>query len=263
MSQRAVCFSACAWLFGGCAGEPTDLEPVPTIEVARIGSNSLSPGAIAHSSLTTVTLDAASAAAMAGSDDARQVLRYAVRCALDSAQSVAFTTSGGFYEFSGDLAVAPGWTAGPLSASDAAWVSACVFALTNLSTTLVWISARGGNAGLATTPDELDAFQIEEGAFWGNAFTDRGPIEAFSCNGVDQIADDTRGDLPLRACAQPDGASSGLSPCGMSYAGPCSQVCAGIATYANCAFPGRSPVAEVITTMLHGEALPLELGPRH
>jgi hypothetical protein len=122
-----------------------------------------------------------------------------------------------------------------------------------LTSTMVWISARGDVPGLEITKIESDEYQIEEGAFWGNVFVDLGPVVASSCDGNDQAADDGYADLPLRQCAQPDGVpGSGLSPCGMHYAGLCRDVCASTGAYANCAAPGGLPAAEVITTMLYG-----------
>jgi hypothetical protein len=264
MLNRFVCVSAYAGILGACAVAPTggsaadpggrEPEAAQTVSnVPRIGSNAMSPAALAHAALTTDTLDATSAAAMGQTEDARTVLHYAVGCALDSTQSVTFSVGGTPYTFSGAMGIAPEWTSGALSESSAAWVSACLFARTNLTATAVWVSARGADAGLATTVTELDDYQIEEGAFWGNAFGDLGPISAHSCNGVDQASDDSYGDLPLRQCAQWDGVpSSGLSPCGMHYAGLCSDVCTSTGTYAGCAAPGDGAAAEVITTMLYG-----------
>jgi hypothetical protein len=241
---------------GGPAGDQADggTQTAPVVSnVPRIGANAMSPAALAQAEITTDQLDASSAEAMGQTADARTVLQYAVGCALDTSQSITFTVDDTEYTFSGGMGVAPGWTDGALSASDAAWVSACLFARTNLTSTSVWISARGSDAGLATTTAELASYQIEEGAFWGNAFVDLGAVEGYSCNGVDQAADDSYADLPLRQCAQWDGVpESGLSPCGMRYAGLCGDVCTATGTYGNCAVPGGAAAAEVVTAMLYG-----------
>jgi hypothetical protein len=239
-------------MIGGCAlesaGDATEVSNIP-----RITLNQLSPDQLAHGALIATKLDATSAAAMGQSADARAVLSYAVTCALDATQSIAFTVSGIEYSETGLMGLAPGWTSGALSASDAAWLSACLFSRVNLTSTAVSFSARGTMSALVTTSTELADYQIEEGAFWGNAFTDRGDVAAYSCNGVDQAADDSYGDLPVRQCAQSNGvAGSHLSPCGMNYAGLCSAVCASSAPYANCTFPGGSAAPAVITSFLYG-----------
>jgi hypothetical protein len=248
---------------GGCVAAPVDGEPrggapaspasPASMDVLRISGNSLAPAALMNATLTTARLDAAAAAALAGTAEAREVLVYAVGCALDDTQSVAFTVDGVGYTLAGSIGIAPGWTSGALSASDAAWVSACLFAHVNLTETLVWISARGDHAGLSTTAQERADYKIEEGAFWGNAFVDLGPLAAYSCNGVDQAIADDYGDLPLRQCAQSNGMSlASETPCGMHYAGLCSDVCGTGQPYASCSFQGEQPATAVITTMLRG-----------
>ncbi|MGH9884580.1 MAG: hypothetical protein ACREBE_03575, partial [bacterium] len=97
-------------------------------------------------------------------------------------------------------------------------------------------------------------YELEEGAFWGNVFTNLGAVSGYSCNGVDQAADDTIGDLPLRECAEWDGVeSSNASPCGFHYAGLCSTACTtATAPYSGCSFGGGTASAGVVTTFLYG-----------
>jgi hypothetical protein len=223
-------------------------------EIARVGSYTLSVSELINSSVTTARLDEASAAVMAATPEAGKVLGYAVHCALDSTQTITFTSAGSTYSIHGGLGIAPEWTTDGLSAFQAAWVSACVLAHATDEATLVWISVRGAQPGLVTTVDESAQFQLEEGAFWGNVFVDRGAVGAYSCNGVDQTADSSQGDLPFRTCTQWDRvAASNRSLCGMSYAGSCSAVCTtGTAPYAGCSFPGEAAASAVITTFLAG-----------
>jgi hypothetical protein len=243
---------ACALSLGACVASPADPAPA-TLVVPRLTANALTASAVFHGALTTDVLDGTGAAAMAATGDARQVLAYAVGCALDASQAITFTVGGVEYTDPGALGLAPGWTTGGLSASEAAWVSACVFSRVNLTGTSIAISARGAAAGLAATTGELASYQLEEGAFWGNAFVDLGAIAPYSCNGVDQAADDSIGDLPYRQCAQWDGvAGSQHSPCGMSYAGLCSDACATTAPYTGCAFPGGTASSSVVTSFLFG-----------
>jgi len=237
-------------LLGACAVDD-DGGPEVT-EAARIGLNALSPGALWASQLTVGTLDATHAAAMSPNAYARAVLAYAVGCALSSTQSITFTVGTAHYTDPGAFGVAPDWTTRALTATEAAWVSACVASRTNLTSTSVSISARGDNTGYATTSAELTDYQIEEGAFWANVFIDQGDIAMFGCNGVDQAANDTYGDLPLRQCAQSDGTSSGNTPCGFPYAGLCSAACTTASPYSGCSYGGGAAHAEVVTTFLYG-----------
>jgi hypothetical protein len=220
----------------------------------RIVTNALSPTAFAGSALTSSVLNATNAAAMGQTNSQRKVLAFATTCALDATQSVDFTISGVQYHNAGLMGVAPAWTSRALTATEAAWVSACIISRVNLTSALVNISARGANAGYDTTIGEVADYQLEEGAFWGNAFTDLGTVEGYSCNGVTQVANDTLGDLPLRECAEWDGVTnSNMSTCGFHYAGLCSNTCTtSTAPYAGCAFGGGSAVSSVVTTFLYG-----------
>lgn len=232
------------------------VEPVSqdVVSAPRIVTNALSPSAFASSALISGVLDATNAAAMGQTNFARKVLAFATTCALDSTQSIDFTISGVTYHDAGMMGVAPAWTQRALTATEAAWVSACIVSRVNLTSALVQISARGANAGYDTTIGEVADYAIEEGAFWGNAFTDLGTVQGFSCNGVDQAADDTAGDLPLRECAEWDGVTnSNASACGFHYAGLCSNACStATAPYTGCAFQGGSASSGVVTTFLYG-----------
>lgn len=216
-------------------------------------ANSLTPSQLANGQLTTVQLDATSAAAMGATADAREVLSYAVNCALSSDQSISFTVDGTAYTYAGALGVATNWTSGALSADDASWVSACVLSRVNATGTQVSISDRGDNAALSTTASEVANWNLEEGAFWGNTFIDQGAIAGFACEGSDNAADDTRGDLPLRQCARPD-SSGTTTACGFTYAGSCATACSASGPYAGCAAPGGAASANVITTFVQSSS---------
>lgn len=250
--------AACVLVLGACVTEPVVDEPVvgepaPT-SVPRIGANSLSPSALASTALTTSVLSSANALAMGQTSQARNVLAYAVGCALSDTQSVSFVLDGTTYNFDGAMGLVPGWTSSALSISEAGWISACILARVNVSSSPLTISARGDQGGLGTTSGELTDYQVEEGAFWGNTFVDLGSLAMYSCNGVDQATDDSYGDLPVRECAEWDGVTgSNLSPCGMSYAGLCSSVCTtSTAPYEGCSFQGGTASSEVVSTFLRG-----------
>ncbi len=236
-----------------CIEQPS--EPSPEIETApKITLNSLTPGFLTFSQLSTSALNSSSAAVMGPNKQARSVLTFAAGCALDATQTVSYTVGGSSYTLVGAMGVAPSWTTSGLTASQAAWVSACVLSRVNLTSAYVTISARGNNVGVDTSLSEVDEYEIEEGGFWGNAFVDLGSIAEYSCNGVDQAANDTYGDLPLRECAEWDGVTgSHASPCGMHYAGLCSAVCStSSAPYAGCSFQEGAASTAVVTTFLYG-----------
>ncbi|HSR97539.1 MAG TPA: hypothetical protein VLM79_10835 [Kofleriaceae bacterium] len=238
-------------LVAGCATDPFD--PGEAVQLDQV-SYSLSLSELSSGALSTVKLDATSAAAMGNTATARKVLTVAVACALGGTQTVAFSVGGTSYSATGVLGIAPGWTSTALTTTQAAWVSACVFARVTDASTLVWLSVRGTEASLAPTISERADYQVEEGAFWGNAFPNLGAIAGYSCVGNDQATNDSYGQLPLRQCAQWDGvASSNLSPCGMSYAGRCNQVCAStVAPYSGCSFLGGAAIGPVVTVFLPG-----------
>src|SRR5215831_19767335 len=144
-------------VLGACVVEPGDDPATETTEtdVPRIAANALSPTMLAYSALTTVQLDSAGAAAMGGNASARKVLNYAAGCALDSTQTVSFTLSGVTYTLYGAMGMVPAWTSRALTADEATWISACLFARVNLTSTTVTISARGAQSGLTSTSDEL------------------------------------------------------------------------------------------------------------
>jgi hypothetical protein len=250
-----------ALMMAGCAVESLTSIPATlgtehgseVTDLARVEVNPLAPADLTSSGLTTAVLDAANAAAMGGTDDARKVLTFAVGCALDTTQTISFTVDDTPYAITGGLGVAPAWTSRALTASEAALVSACLFAHASDEPSIIWISVRA-QTGLTTTSGELAEFQIEEGAFWGNAFVDLDTVAAYSCDGVDQAANDTYADLPYRQCAQWDRvAGSHTSPCGMSYAGLCSAVClTATAPYTGCSFLGGTASNTVVTTFLAG-----------
>lgn len=76
--------------------------------------------------------------------------------------------------------------------------------------------------GHDTTFREDAHYQLEDGASWGNAFTDRGAVIRCSCNDVEQAADATVCDLPLRECAEWEEVEDNASSCAFRYAGLCS-----------------------------------------
>jgi hypothetical protein len=246
--RNSVFFAALLTLAACTDPGGTGLSDTPKIIV-----NALTPSAFAGSLLSSNQLTSTSAATMGATANGRSVLEFAVGCALSNTQSISYTVSGTTYSATGLMGIATGWTSGAMSATDAAWVSACVVSRVNLTGATVTISARGGNAGLDTINGEAGNYMIEEGAFWGNVFGNLGTVAGNACDGVDQANNDTYGDLPLRECAEPG--LHNTTPCGFNYRGLCDQVCSsGAAPYDGCPVDGGA-VDTVVTTFLYG--LPL------
>ncbi len=223
--------------------------------VPKLSANAMTPNNLRNSNLNSLQLTVANAISMGNTTDRRVALQYAVGCALGPAQSITFTAPGWPQTtYQGAMGVATAWTTRDLSKTEANWVSSCVLSRINEFGTVVTISVRGATTGYATTSQELTDYQIEEGAFWGNVFTNRGLLVGNACNGIQQSQNDTYGDLPLRECAEWDGVlGSGLTPCGFNFAGLCTSVCSTASPYANCVTPGSGTVvAEVATTFLYG-----------
>lgn len=229
--------------------QPDDVTNVP-----KLSANAMTPTNLQNSNLNTLMLTAANAASMGNTIDRRAALQYAVGCALAPNQSITFTASGWPQTtYYGAMSVATAWLSRDLTKSEAAWVSSCVISRINLTGTVVQISVRGATGGYATTSQELTDYQIEEGAFWGNVFINRGSLVGNACNGIQQSQNDTYGDLPLRECAEWNGVlGQQLTPCGFNYAGLCTSACTTMSPYGGCAFNGGTAAAEVATTFLYG-----------
>jgi hypothetical protein len=235
---------------GACL-DAQEQTPAESDNVPRLSSNALMPSKIAHVTYGGAALTGPAISAQAASQDGRDFLGYMIACALDNTQSIT-TTSGAFnYTFNGLHGFAPGWTSAGLSVSDQRWVTACILARSNLTGTVVQISMRGSNSVLSSTTTELNGYKIEEGAFYGNIFSNT-VVEA-GCNGIQQAADDTYSTLPLRQCAQPGSPNPGISPCGFQYMDLCSIACTSLTNYAGCADGNGTRYNEVITTFLYGQ----------
>jgi hypothetical protein len=70
--------------------------------------------------------------------------------------------------------------------------------------------------------DEAELYSVQEGAFFGNLFTDDGPIDWNSCRGEGQASGEFGG-LVLRDCAEPDPDDPEKTLCGFNYAGDCAD----------------------------------------
>src|SRR6266850_328826 len=134
--------------------------------------------------------------------EGREVLTFLVSCALPERSTLrAPDPGGGEFECFGELGLAKSWTKHSLNAAGRGWISACLFARTNVNNVANPISMRGPLRALATTPEEEATWSLEEGAFYGDYFTPND--ESIACRGADQAAGESGG-LVTRDCTEPD-----------------------------------------------------------
>lgn len=250
----------------------------------KLASNKLASNRLAQNALSSTRLEANLASnEILSTADGREVYSYVIGCALSATTTIEATVPGApdtappdtlhtcvneRCTFTGGLGLAPYWSDRKLDPKGQRWVSACLFARVNLHETAEAISLRGLAPELAVGADEAELFVVEEGAFFGNIFTDDdGPIDWNACRGRDQAAGEFGG-LFLRDCTEPDPADPAHTLCGFNFAGDCADFSpespspygcrsfdAEEGTYGDCHqgagdghWPGLRPYREIITT---------------
>jgi hypothetical protein len=264
----------CAVALAGCVAE-VEGEAIGRSEGALIGENELSYNAI---NLNAINLNALNANAInlnalspdnlaairdpgPTGDLARQLVRYAVSCALGGGQAFDFSwtdEAGVVHEesYPGLLGIAPSWATGPLNDDGRRMVSACLAARVNYYGVSVMISARSLREPLKTLTgsQELSDYPDVEGAFWGDLFGSQPYMNA--CYNTPTISNSRAWQ---RDCAVGHLISGGQTvECGMIHiAGSCEAVCQNLngagQYYPSCIqHPGQSSTTTklVITTAL-------------
>lgn len=240
---------------GGCMAEAPELsstelhvETSNRISLNRISLNRISLNRISLNRIALDSLSLASSASQAllATAEDRELLAYVVQCALPDGDAITLTGANGTYTFDGAIGLAPQWTSEAMTEAEKRWVSACLLARTNAFGVSVTISMRGPSPALATNAAEMSAFDLVEGAFWGNVFGDE--LEAYACQGPIKLPLRLDGfsvsPLPRRACTlSADGVHT---TCGHTYAGPCASSC----TWTNGSYTNCAGNAEVVTTYL-------------
>lgn len=217
---------AAAFLLTGCAvevdvpgGSAPGLDPSALaqngVQANGLVYNGLAVNGVDGNGLTSNALTASQISLAAGGSipvASGTFFEYLIGCALTPNQSVTVTVGGNPVTYKGSLGLAPEWGEdhGSCDQDCKEWVSACMLARTSYLHAHRWISLRGPTIG--TTKAELFAFPREEGAYWGNVFTD--PPELLACHA-------SRGNLIERVCG-PD-----LDACVADVLGACEDVCAG------------------------------------
>ncbi|MEO5727209.1 MAG: hypothetical protein ABIV93_09445 [Byssovorax sp.] len=221
--------------------------------------NALTMNALTMNALSPSNLAAIQEPSTAG-DTTRMLLKYIVSCAFDATQSFGFTWKDGLNlvheeTYWGALALAKSWPTKPLSTSDQEWVSACLIARVNWYGVSVPLSIRGATGGLGVTDSvELDSYDREEGAFWGNLFAVS--PRAYSCN---YGPNNSHSRWALRDCAAGHiNAHGSLTDCGMiDRLGSCNTHCSPLTSSGvyhpwcrNSTGPDAVQVSAVVTVFL-------------
>jgi hypothetical protein len=168
-----------------------------------------------------LTANMRSAGSMLETEDGREVFAFLVSCALPADITVEAKVDGTTFDFAGDVGLAPEWSSRALDAEGQGWVSACLFSRVNAHDTALPISVRGPDRQLHIDSEEREGWSVEEGAFFGNYFSDPDkPIQWYACRGEGQASGEFGG-LVGRDCTEPDPAHPGLTKCGFNYAGDC------------------------------------------
>src|SRR5512134_3112901 len=204
----------------------------------KLASNKLASNKLASNALSSTRLEANLATAeILATEDGREVYSYIISCALPAeitleaeVPGAADTTLDSPYictnercYFQGGIGLAAYWIDHRLAAQDQRWLSARLFARVNLFDTAEAISLRGPHDSLTVGIDEAELFDVEEGAFYGNIFSDAdGPIDWNACRGEGQASGEFGG-LELRDCTEEDPNNPGFTVCGFKYVGDCAD----------------------------------------
>jgi hypothetical protein len=240
--------AACLQMGGGPSGDGDAPAPPPPSQAGSDGlsynglsQNRLSLNRLSLNRLSLNGLDLAESG-LEATAEGRDLLKYVVKCALPDGQQLVTQVSGEIFVFRGSLGFAPEWLDQTCDESCQRWVSACLLAHVNAYGVSVPISIRASHPNITTSPFELEAYGVQEGAFWGNLFVPEGqPQLRFSCIGTGRLqgqrggggpgpgggGGDGDGDngpdvdpdswLAKRACSSWDTESV----CGFELAGPC------------------------------------------
>lgn len=205
----------------------------------RLAQNRLAQNRLAQNALSSTRLEASLATAeLVATAEGREVYSYIVTCALPESVTIEatipdapdtappdtlYTCSAGACTFPGSLGLAAYWADRKLDPKGQRWITACLLARVNAFVTTEAISLRGLAPDLTVGVDEAELFSVEEGAFFGNLFTDdEGPLDWNACRGEGEVSDEGGG-LALRDCAEEDPANPGYTYCGFKYAGDCAD----------------------------------------
>ena len=169
-------------------------------------------------SLNGVSLNGVSLNGATNTELGRQFLAYFSYCALGPDETLtAQDDNGESYEFTGRLGLVPEWRDRPLTDNEKNWVSACLIAHVNAIGASVEISVRS-ESKLAASPQEIRAFGVYEGTFFGRLHT--ADTSLYSCIGDDaNVALANATDRAQRIC------TDDTDECEIVSLGRCRDIC--------------------------------------
>jgi hypothetical protein len=185
---------------------------------------------------------------VARNKDGMELLRVFTACALPEGEALEVSNGEEILRYQGSLGLAPEWRTSSLSEPSQRWMSACLLSHVNAMGAHVQISVRGDRPSLEPTDQEAKEYRIEEGAFYGNLFSEQ-PYAA-SCIGHHEPGSPA---MSNRLCASEVIGSETV--CGIVSAGQCTEVCdvksqGDQQVYTNCRLGDHSVTSEVITVFL-------------
>lgn len=208
----------------------------------RLAANRLAANALAGEKLVTVRLQAnGDTAEMLGTADGREVYSYVISCALGEHTTIEADVAGapdtappdtiyscknGHCVFKGSIGLAEHWIDRPLTKNGQRWITACLLSRVNHFGVTEIFSMRGTAPSLSVSPKEAEEYSLQEGAFYGNIFSEDtdAPLDWNACRGKDKAATPNRGELAMRDCTEPDPNDPSHTVCGFKYAGDCGSI---------------------------------------
>lgn len=180
---------------------PNAISIVNGTPLQGLSTRALTGDALAQTLSTDVLFD---------DHNTQKFIQYLIQCALPATSTITVTRGQERVDFNGNIGLAPEWETGPCGEACQEWVSACLFARTNVFGVTVRLYLDGEHPAFEGTND--DPYPIEEGAFYGNLFLD--PPREYTCRGAgsDPLY------LSFRVCTRPG------NLCGLHAVGPCSAI---------------------------------------
>ncbi len=227
MMRRSLFVSALL-AASACAGD----APVPATRSARARPPIVEAGGVSREVLngvllhngnvfTRMAMGSLAGEGLADSAEIQQILgfnpyfgvalKYLVECALPEGRAVTVPTGTTSLELHGALGLAADWEGAACDEACQEWVSACLFARTNVYGLPVQIYLAGPHPALGE--DEVDpGFNLQEGSFYGNFFLDQPREYACRGSGYDPLFNS------VRVCTQHG------QGCGFTRVGTCRGV---------------------------------------
>lgn len=205
------------------SGAPRAPAKPPVLKVAplhqlfngRIATNGAPLFELTRGALTSTALSSEpNASIILGDPYQRELMKYAIECALPATATVTASNGVDSFDFHGSLGLAPEWADGACQTPCQEWVSACLLARSNYYGVTVALYFDGNHPAFEAEqpPEGYGNYSVEEGAFFGNVFLDF--PRQYSCRGGgnDPLS------MSFRLCSKPG------HICGIQSVGSCGEI---------------------------------------